>query len=138
MSAVIAEKVAAGSWLRSIGAVFAGILANVVIAVPIDIVLERLGVYPTFGSEPMSNGLCALAFAYRVVAAIAGGYLTARLAPINPGKHVLVLGWIGVAMASAGTVAMWGVGPAWYPLALIAIAVPCSVWGGKLYRAKAR
>lgn len=137
MSAATVEAAAAGSWPRSIWAVFAGILANVVIAVPIDIVLEKLGVYPTFGSEPMSNGLCALAFSYRVVAAIAGGYITARLAPINPGKHVLVLGGIGVVMASAGTVAMWGVGPVWYPLALIAIAVPCSVWGGRMFRAKA-
>lgn len=126
---------AARSWPRSIGAVVVGILANVVIALPIDFALHAFGIYPAPGGEPMSNALCALAFSYRVVAAVVGGYLTAWIAPQNPRKHTVVLGWIGTALATTGAIAMWGVGPAWYPLALIAIAVPASAWGGSLFAA---
>ncbi|MBC7974690.1 MAG: hypothetical protein H7138_06855 [Myxococcales bacterium] len=32
---------------------------------------------------------------------------------------------IGVVIGTVGTLVMWGAGPAWYPLALIASALPC-------------
>lgn len=121
------------SWLRSAWAVFAGVLANAVIAVPIDLALHALGVYPA-EREPLTQAQSALAFSYRLVAAIAGGYLTARLAPDNPRRHVLILGCTGIVLASAGAAAMWGFGPAWYPLALIAISLPASLLGGSLAR----
>ncbi len=121
------------TWPRSIAAVFAGLLINIIPAVAIDAVLHATEVYPPMG-QPMSHTLFVLAFSYRLVLAVAGGYFTARLAPHKPMKHAWVLGGIGVVLASAGTIAMWGVGPAWYPLALIAIAIPCTLAGARLHR----
>ena len=116
---------------RSIWAVFAGILANFLIAVPIDALLHAQGVFPPPG-ETMTNGQCAIAFSYRLIAAIVGGYLTARFAPGNPKKHVIILGCIGIVLSSAGAIAMWRAGPAWYPLALVVIALPASLLGWRL------
>ena len=77
-----------------------------------------------------------VATGYRTHYSITGGYLTARLAPSRPMLHAIVLGVLGVLVGSAGAVVTWNGGPAfepkWYPLALIAIALPCAWAGGKL------
>ena len=116
---------------RSIGAVFAGIVANVAIALALDAFFHAMGAFPQMGEE-MSDALFMLALSYRLLAAVAGGYLTAFLAPRNPMKHALILGSIGVLMSSAGTVAMWDKGHHWYPLALVVISLPLSWFGAKL------
>jgi len=120
------------SSLQSVGSISAGVFANVILAVPIDTVLHSVGVFPPAG-EPMSHQGYLLAFSYRFIAAIAGGYATAALAPGSPDKHVIALGGMGVLLSSAGAAAMWDVGPAWYPLSLVAIAMPCSLMGYQLW-----
>lgn len=115
---------------RSILAVFAGVLTNIIVAVPIDALLHAVHVFPP-PEQRLSNSLCALAFSYRFVAAILGGAVTARLAPQRPLKHALILGCVGVVMSTAGTIAMWDVGPNWYPVMLIVISVPCSWLGAR-------
>jgi surface polysaccharide O-acyltransferase-like enzyme len=88
----------------------------------------------------MADSLFLLAIAYRTIYAVAGSYITARLAPERPMWHALVLGAIGVAITTAGTAATWDrgpeFGPHWYPLVLIAITIPCSWAGGKLFEAQ--
>ena len=123
--------------LRSVGAVLAGFLATFILSVATDVVLHATGVFPAWG-RPMSTALFALATAYRTIYTVAGGYITARLAPDRPMAHVWALGIIGLFAAVAGTVATWNAGPEfgpkWYPLALVALALP-SVWaGGRLAR----
>jgi hypothetical protein len=63
---------------------------------------------------------------------VLGCYVTARLAPSKPLAHALVLGGIGVVLSVLGAIAMWGAGPAWYSLTIIAIAPPCAWLGGIL------
>jgi hypothetical protein len=118
--------------LRSIGAVAAGFSAVFIVSTLVDVVLHATGVYPPWG-EPIGNGLSLLAAAYRVVITIAGGYLTARLAPNRPIAHVVTLGILGFVAATAATAATWNLalGPHWYPLALIATALPCTWLGGR-------
>jgi hypothetical protein len=120
---------------RSIGAVVAGLLAIVILSTATDMVLHATGVFPPFG-QPMSDALFLLATAYRIVYGIAGCYIAARLAPDRPMQHALVLGVVGVVISTAGALATWNRGPAfgpkWYPLAVIAIALPCAWAGGKL------
>ena len=116
--------------LRSVGAVMAGVLVNVVAATAIDLVLHATGVYPP--GQPMSNGLFALATAYRLVIAIASGFVTARLAPARPMAHALVLGAVGLVLGLLGTVVMWNAGPHWYPIALVVTALPCCWLGGRI------
>lgn len=116
---------------RRSGAVFAGLLTIFAVTTATDLLLHATGVFPPF-SERMSDALFLLAAAYRVPYGIAGSYLTARLAPDHPLQHALTLGAIGVALSTAGAIAMWDCGPAWYSLAIIAIALPSAWLGGKL------
>src|SRR6478672_9642043 len=110
--------------LRSIAAVALGLLVTVALSTATDMALYASGIFPA-PAMPMSNALFALATAYRVLFAAAGGYVTARLAPREPMKHALILGGIGFVLALAGVVATWGkaeYGPAWYPIALVLTA----------------
>ena len=123
------------SILRSIGAVFAGILAIFVLSLGTDVVMHATGVFPP-GFQPMSTPLWVLAMAYRIVYGIAGGYITARLAPHKPMGHALALGLVGIVLSTIGVASTWNggpeYGPKWFSLALIAISVPCAWLGGKL------
>lgn len=118
--------------LRGTGAVFAGLLAIVVLSTAVDAVLHATGVYPPF-PERMADELFALATAYRIVFGVAGSWLTARLAPNRPLAHALALGGIGTVLSIAGAAAMWAYGPAWYSLAIIAISFPCAWAGARLH-----
>jgi len=121
--------------LRSVGAVLAGLLFIIIITTATDALLHATGIFPPWG-QPMSDSLFVLALAYRIVYGIAGGYLTARLAPDKPVKHAVVLGIIGFVLSLGGTVATWNrgpeFGPKWYPLLLMVIAIPTAWLGGKL------
>lgn len=120
---------------RSIGAVFAGAVSGAIVSIGTDVLMRATGIFPPQG-QPMGDGLFALATAYRTIYSIAGSYLTARLAPYTPMGHALVLGVLGLAVCVAGTVATWDKGPEfgphWYPLALVALALPQSWAGGRL------
>ena len=116
---------------KSIWAVVAGVLVIVVVTTLVDIVLHATGVFPPW-NERMSDALFLLALAYRIVYGVAGCYIAARLAPDRPMQHALALGAVGVVFSTAGAVAMWDAGPAWYSLAVIAIAMPCAWAGGRL------
>jgi hypothetical protein len=120
--------------LRSVGAVLGGFVAVAVVTTLVDVVLHAAGVYPPWG-EPIGDGLSLLATVYRVLITIAGGYLTARLAAARPLAHAVALGIVGIVAAAAGAAATWNVqpllGPHWYPLALVATALPCTWIGGR-------
>jgi hypothetical protein len=111
------------------------VLAGIVLSLGTDAALSALGVFPALG-EPMSDGMLLLATVYRTVYGIAGGYLTARLAPDRPMRHALILGTLGLLACTAGAVATWNKEPAlgheWYPLALVALALPPAWLGGRL------
>ena len=119
--------------LRRIGAVLAGLLTVAVLDISIDSILHATGVYPPW-LKPMSTSLWLLAIGYRAIDGIVGGYLVACLAPDRPLTHAMVLGVIGIILASLGVVATWSkgpeFGPKWYPLVLVAMALPCALIGG--------
>lgn len=119
--------------LRRIGALFAGLVTIIVLSTVTDTILHATGIYPAPG-QPMATGLWVLATAYRVVIAVFGCWLTARLAPDRPMALAMTLGAIGVVLSTLGVMATWGKGPAfgpmWYPLGLVASALPCAWLGG--------
>lgn len=121
--------------LKSIGAVIAGALTGIILSLASDAVMHRVGVF-TLAGEPMSGKYFVLATVYRTVYGVAGAYITARLAPNRPMMHALVLGVLGLAASILGAVAMWkklpAMRPKWYPLALIALALPTAWLGGKV------
>jgi len=117
--------------LQRLGAVLAGLVAIFVVSTATDMAMHASGVFPPIG-QPMSGALFMLALAYRIVYGVAGCYVAARLAPDRPMQHALALGAVGLVFSTAGAVAMWDAGPAWYSLAVIAIAMPCAWAGGRL------
>jgi hypothetical protein len=121
--------------LRSVGAVLGGLVAVFAVTTAAELVMHALGVYPPFG-KPMSHAMFALALAYRILFNTAGSALTARLAPDRPMGHAVAIGVVGTVIATAGAVLMWNLGPAWYALANIVIALPCALMGGVLFGAR--
>lgn len=121
---------------RSTGAVLLGFFACAILSLGTDEILHVFKVYPPWNEPMWDPGLNALALAYRCVYTVAAGYITSRLAPRNPMRHVWVLGFIGLAMAVAGVIGTRGMnlGPRWYPIALAVIALPCVWLGGILHR----
>lgn len=123
---------------RSIAAVLLGFLAVVVLSLATDQLLHMLKVYPPWGEPMHEPGLNLLALAYRIVYAVIGSYIAARLAPHSPMRHALALGLMGFVLSLAGAIATipMDLGPAWYPIALVLTALPCAWLGGVLYRAR--
>jgi hypothetical protein len=122
---------------RSIGAVFTGVVAGIVLTIGTDIALHAVGVFPPWGQSMVGfDGALLLATAYRTVYGVAASYLMARLAPDRPMLHALVGGAIGLVVSIVGAAVTWNKGPAfgphWYPLALIVFAMPQAWAGGKL------
>jgi uncharacterized membrane protein len=119
---------------KGIGAVVAGLLTILVVTTAVDALLHVTGVYPPM-NQPIDDRLALLATAYRVVISVAGAYLTARLAPDRPMRHALILGLVGVLLGLVGLVATWnlGLGPRWYPFALVVLAIP-QCWAGGAIR----
>jgi hypothetical protein len=120
--------------LRSILAIVVGFLAVVVLSLGTDQLFHVLNVYPPWGQAMPEPALNLLALSYRIVYTILGSYLAARLAPGNPMRHAMILGFIGLLMGTAGAVATipMHLGPAWYPIAIAATALPCAWIGGVL------
>jgi hypothetical protein len=114
--------------VRSVVAVLAGLAIVVALSVGTDAAIATLGTFPPADTMPM----LIAATVYRSLFAVAGGYLTARLAPEQPMLHAIILGMIGVATALYGCITRWDLGNHWYPIALVITALPCTWLGGKL------
>ena len=120
---------------RSVVAILAGFLVVVVLSLATDQLLHVLQVYPPWGEPMYDTGLNALALSYRIVYTLLGGFITARLAPRVPMRHVMILAIIGLVAGTAGAIAAISVGnlgPNWYPIALAITAYPCTWLGGRL------
>jgi hypothetical protein len=123
---------------RSIIALLAGFFLVVILSLATDLAMHAAGIFPVPG-QPMSDGhLLLLATAYRTLYGVAGSYLTARLAPYRPMLHAMIGGLVGLALSVIGAIVTWNKGPAfgphWYPVALIALALPQAWLGGFLHR----
>jgi hypothetical protein len=122
---------------RSAWAVLAGVLSVVVLSTVTDQILHVLHVYPPWGQTMFEPALNLLALSYRIAFTILGAYLTARLAPYAPMRHVWIYGAVGLVLGTLAAIATipkhWG--PAWYPIALVVTALPCAWAGGAWFRA---
>src|SRR5688572_14113419 len=120
--------------LKGIGAVLAGIIFIVVTHTATDFVLEKLGIFTPPSQRFDTTWMVVTATIYRSIYTIAGGYITAALAPNPPMRYVWILGIIGVVAGTLGAIATipLGIAPAWYPIALAVLALPCVWLGGKL------
>ena len=119
--------------VRSVGAVFAGMIVVFVLSLGTDALLRATGIFPA-GNQRMSDPQFVIATVYRIVFAIIGGFVTALLAPIRPMQHALFYGFVGFGLSTIGYLASrnLNLGPSWYPIALIVTSIPCAWVGGLL------
>ena len=120
--------------LKSIGAVAAGFVTVVLLSVLTDYILESNGIFPPQTQpEAYTAGMLFVALLYRCVFTVAGGFVTAALAPDRPMRHAIILGFVGIVAGSIGVVVSWNITPEhWYPIALVVTSIPCTWLGGKL------
>ncbi|MBI5373445.1 MAG: hypothetical protein HZA79_15585 [Sphingobacteriales bacterium] len=122
--------------MRSAAAITAGLLTGAVLSVLTDTLLEKTGIII---EEPFRENpdwvILGIVF-YRALYGIAGTFVTARLAPDTPLRHVLILGTIGLIVGIAGAVIQWHIPPHWYPLSLIILTPVTTFLGYKLSKLK--
>lgn len=120
--------------LKGIGAILAGMIFIVVSHAGTDFVLESLGIFTQPNEGFHTTWMVVTATIYRSIYTVAGGYITAALAPDPKMRYVLILGIIGVVAGTLGAIAAipMKISPIWYPIALVVLALPCVWLGGKL------
>lgn len=123
-------------WMRSVGAVVGGFIVTAVASTAADAIMHAAGIFPS-SPRMMSAQLFVLASGYRALFTVAGGFVTARLAPNRPMRHTWILAGIGFAAGLAGVVAYYVIGgtrlgPAWYPVSIAVESIPCVWFGGRL------
>ncbi len=118
---------------RRILSVLAGFVVILILSVVTDTVLESTGMFPPPDRGLFDTGLLLIALTYRAVYSVIGCYVTAKLAPNRPMAHALALGLLGVVVSAIGTYAARDLGPAWYGIALVLLALPLAWVGGKLF-----
>jgi len=118
--------------LKSIGAVLAGLIFIFVTHSAVDYILESLGIFTPRSERFDTSWMVITATIYRTLLSIVGCYLTGILAPSRPMLHALILGLTGLALSTAAAVVLipMNLGPAWYPIALAVLSVPCAWVGG--------
>lgn len=119
--------------LKSVGAVLAGFITVAVLSTGMDWVMEHTGVFPPVSDQGLFiTWMLVLAFVYRSVFTVIGGYVTALLAPDRVMRHVFALGILGTLGGIAGVIVGWNLSHHWYPIALAVTGFPLVWIGGKL------
>lgn len=118
---------------RSLLALLAGFFFNVALSLATDIFVEATHILPAVG-QPLNDAQSAIATAYRTVFSVLSSFVVARLAPYSPMGHALTGAAIGMVLATVGAIVTWNqnLGPHWYPIALVVLALPAGWVGGKL------
>jgi hypothetical protein len=118
--------------LKSIGVIIAGFALGAILSIVTDFLLEKLGIISRDNFKQTSVILIYLVIIYRFIFNVTGCYLTAKLAPNNPMKHVIIIGFIGTVLSILGSLAMWDNAIPFYKIAIILISFPSAWLGGKL------
>ena len=122
-------------WVRSVGAVIAGFASVAALSIAADAVVYGAGLAQP--GQAMSDLMFGLAAVYRAVFTVAGGFITARLAPDRAMRHAWVLAALGLLGGLGGVAAYYAAndpafGPAWYVLSIPLSAIPCAWLGARL------
>ena len=120
--------------LKTIGAVLSGFVFIVITHNGTDFILESLGIFTPPTQRFDTTWMVVTALVYRTIFSIAGCYVTAWLAPSRPMLHAMILGGIGFVLSTIASIVLipMNLGPAWYPISLAVVSLPCGWLGGKL------
>jgi uncharacterized BrkB/YihY/UPF0761 family membrane protein len=119
--------------LKSVVALLAGFILGAVLSIATDALMEKLGVFSMADFKNTSMGILIIVILYRFMFNAIGCYLTAKLAPNNPMRHVMIIGVVGTVLSVSGTVVMWEKAIPFYNIAIILISFPSAWIGGKIY-----
>jgi hypothetical protein len=127
--------------LKSIGAVVAGVVTISILSGVVSAILTKAGVFPD-GKLPLHGSLLVIIsmLAYQAVIYLAGCLVTAKLAPSNPVKHVLILGGLGAALnllSGVGLAMKEDAAFFWFYLGLATLSLLAAWFCVKLYTAQA-
>ena len=125
--------------LKSIGAVLAGFITFSILSGVASAILVSIGVYPN-GKLPLHGSLL-------VIIGILGGqaifnmvscFVTAKLAPFKPMRHVLIFGTLGALLNLLTALGMMkDAASFWFFLALAVLSLSVAWLSGKLYTTQA-
>lgn len=118
---------------KSIGAIAAGFLTGAILSMGADFIMEKTGMMSMEHFKQSSLTIIWIVIIYRFIFNVAGCYLTARLAPDKPMKHVIIIGIIGTVLSIVGAVAMWEQAIPLYNITIILMSLPSAWLGGKLF-----
>ena len=125
--------------LKSIWSVLAGFILVALLSVGTDMLMVALGIMPNpyQGGQAQvfygDSSILMLALLYRTLYSALGSYVTAKLAPFSPWKHVAAGAVIGLAISTLGAVYGQNLGPSWYAWGLVVAVLPTAWLGGKLF-----
>ena len=122
--------------IRPTAAVVGGLASIIALTILTDLILEGTGVIP---HGPLNDTkLQILELVYRGIYFVAGGYVAARIASVNPHKVVFIVGGINCLLGIVGAIATYNknLAPMWYALALVIAAVPLAWLGGVIAASK--
>ena len=115
--------------LRSILAVFSGFLTMAVAVMLLTPLAVKL-MHQKVGAP--TSGYLAVNVAYSLLAAVAGGFVTARIALSHPLLHGVLLAAFMCAMGALSYVRNRGMQPLWYQVLLFFVPPLCAIAGAAL------
>jgi hypothetical protein len=121
---------------RSVGAILAGFALGAILSIGADFLMDKIGIMSMdkFNQTPLY--IICIVVLYRFLFNVIGCYLTAKLAPNKPMKHVVIIGIIGTVLSILGSFAMWNKAIPFYNIAIILISLPSAWLGGQLFLKK--
>ena len=120
---------------KSIGVIVLAFVANALLSMLTDFLLESIGVLPNPEKGLFETGAIILVLCYRGIYTVLAGVIIAKLAPRKPMLHAMILGAIGVVITllAISSPAFAEKSRLWFGYTLIAITVPCLWLGVKVY-----
>jgi hypothetical protein len=120
--------------LKSIGAIFAGFITIGILSGVTSALLVNAGVFP-HGKLPLNGSPLVIIgiLGYQAVFYFVGCYVTAKLAPLKPFRHVLILGGLGALLNLLSALGMKDdAASLWFFLVLAGLSLSIAWLCGKL------
>lgn len=125
---------------KSIGVILLCFIANALLSMLTDFLLESIGVLPDPSKGLFDTAAIIWVLAYRGIYTVFTGFLIARLAPAMPMLHALILGIIGasITILAINDPDFADKAPLWFGYTLAAITIPCLWLGVNIQRSWSR
>ncbi len=117
--------------IRSVSAVIAGFMAYGLLTMPLSNLVASIfpGNFIVDGTRG-EIGINLALLVQHVLISLICGFITALIAKKNPMGHVLVLGFVNLAMGIFVQIGAWDLMPPWYHISFLILVIPGVLLGG--------